>query len=81
MIGLALAAEVPFSWVAGDSVYGVGDLEMALRHAGKGFVLGVNANHWFHSWRPDVMWVTAFIIGRLHEELSVRSQRRKSDGQ
>ncbi|GCE90264.1 hypothetical protein MSKU15_1865 [Komagataeibacter diospyri] len=49
MIGLALAAEVPFSWVAGDSVYGVGDLEMALRHAGKGFVLGVNANHWFHS--------------------------------
>lgn len=53
----ALAAEVSFAWVAGDSVYGVGDLEMALRRAGKGFRLGVNANHWFHSWRADVMWV------------------------
>ncbi|GBQ79877.1 hypothetical protein AA14337_1563 [Acetobacter malorum DSM 14337] len=30
---------------------------MALRRAGKGFVLGVNASHWFHSWRPDVMSV------------------------
>lgn len=49
MIGRALDADIPFAWVAGDSVYGVGDLEMALRRAGKGFVLGVNANHWFHS--------------------------------
>src|ERR1700710_1745186 len=31
MIERALAAEVPFGWVAADSVYGVGDIEMALR--------------------------------------------------
>lgn len=33
MISQALAANVPFSWVAADSVYGVGDIEMALRPA------------------------------------------------
>jgi hypothetical protein len=38
-----IAAGVPFSWVAADSVYGVGEIEMALRQAGKGYVLGVNA--------------------------------------
>lgn len=50
MIGRAIAANVPFAWVAADSVYGVGDIEKALRQAGKGYVLGVNANHWFGSW-------------------------------
>uniref|UniRef100_UPI0038D1FA5C IS701 family transposase n=1 Tax=Gluconacetobacter tumulisoli TaxID=1286189 RepID=UPI0038D1FA5C len=35
MIGRALAADVPFRWVSGDSVYGVGELEMALRRAGR----------------------------------------------
>ena len=50
MIERALAAHVPFAWVAADSVYGVGDIEAVLRHAGKGYVLGVNANHWFGSW-------------------------------
>lgn len=55
MIIRALAAEVPFSWVAADSVYGVGDLEMTLRRSGKGYVIGVNANHWFRSWRPDLV--------------------------
>jgi SRSO17 transposase len=50
MIERALAADVPFSWVAADSVYGVGDIEMALRRAGKGYVLGVNANRPFRSW-------------------------------
>lgn len=50
MIERAIAANVPFSWVAADSVYGVGDIEMALRRAGKGYVLGVNANHPFRSW-------------------------------
>ena len=56
MIERALAAEVPFGWVAADSVYGVGDIEMALRRAGKGYVLGVNANHHFGSWagKPPV---------------------------
>ena len=36
--------------VAADSVYGVGELEAALRRAGKGYVLGVSATHHFHSW-------------------------------
>jgi SRSO17 transposase len=39
--------------VAADSVYGVGELEAALRRAGKGYVLGVNANHWFGSWNTE----------------------------
>ena len=43
MIERAIAAGVPFAWVAADSVYGVGEIEMALRRAGKGYVLGVNA--------------------------------------
>ena len=47
MIERVLAAHVPFAWVAADSVYGVGDIEAVLRRAGKGYVLGVNANHWF----------------------------------
>jgi SRSO17 transposase len=50
MIERALAAEVPFSWVAADSVYGVGAIEMAPRRAGKGYVLGVSAKHGFNSW-------------------------------
>jgi len=35
---------VPFRWVAGDTVYGVGDIERDLRQAGKGYVLGVEAS-------------------------------------
>jgi SRSO17 transposase len=56
MIERAIAAGVPFAWVAGDSVYGVGELEMALRRAGKGYVLGVNATQPFNSWigKPEV---------------------------
>ena len=50
MIERAIAAGMPFRWVAADSVYGVGDIEMALRRAGKGYVLGVNANSQFNSW-------------------------------
>jgi len=50
MIARALAKEVPFAFVAADSVYGVGDIETLLRKAGKGYVLGVAGNHVFHSW-------------------------------
>lgn len=50
MIERAIAAEVPFRWVAADSVYGVGDIEMALRRVGKGYVLGVSSNSQFNSW-------------------------------
>ena len=36
--------------MAADSVYGVGALEMDLRKAAKGYVLGVASNHQFSSW-------------------------------
>jgi SRSO17 transposase len=56
MIRRALAANVPFSWVAADAVYGVGDVEQALRRACKGYVLGVKSDHYFGSWagKPPV---------------------------
>ncbi|CAN5227210.1 hypothetical protein BH10PSE6_BH10PSE6_00990 [soil metagenome] len=56
MIARAIAASVPFKWVAGDTVYGVGDIEQQLRRAGKGYVLGVSSAHVFQSWgkRPPV---------------------------
>ena len=42
--------------MAADSVYGVGEIETALRQAGKGYVPGVNGTHPFNSWggRPLV---------------------------
>ena len=45
-----MAARVPFQWVTGDTVYGGGEVEMALRRAGKGYVLGVKATDVFSSW-------------------------------
>jgi SRSO17 transposase len=61
----ALAAGVPFRWVAADSVYGVGDIERDLRQAGKGYVLGVNSNHWFASWgKPQRVAGTAEEIAK-----------------
>lgn len=60
MIERALAADVPFSWVAADSVYGVGDIEMALRRAGRGYVLGISASRSFSSWnKPYAVGGTA----------------------
>ncbi len=50
MIRRAIDAGVPFAWVTGDTVYGVGALEMDLRQAGKGYVLGVASNQPFNSW-------------------------------
>jgi SRSO17 transposase len=35
MIARAIAASVPFKWVAGDTIYGVGDIEQQLRRVGK----------------------------------------------
>jgi SRSO17 transposase len=56
MIARAIAASVPFRWVAGDTVYDVGNIEQQLRRAGKGYVLGVSSAHVFRSWgkRPPV---------------------------
>lgn len=57
MIERAIIAGVPFAWVTADSVYGVGEWEMRLRRAGKGYVLGVGATHHFTSWigKPEVV--------------------------
>lgn len=44
----------PFRLVAADSVHGVGELEMALRRAGKGDVLGVTGSHRFNSRSPTL---------------------------
>ena len=50
MIARAITAFVPFRWVAGDTVYGVGGIEQQLRRAGKGCVPGVSSAHVFQSW-------------------------------
>ena len=67
MIKRAIAAGVPFAWVAADSVYGVGEVETALRCAGRGYVLGVNSNHQFRSWRgkPSVAGTAQQIAGTV----------------
>jgi SRSO17 transposase len=67
MIERAIAAGVPFAWVVGDSIYGVSEVEMALRWAGKGYVLGVAATGQFNSWgtRPLVAGTAAEIASTL----------------
>ena len=67
MIGRAIAAGVPFAWVAADSVYGVGEVETTLRRAGRGYVLGVNSNHQFRSWKdkPPVAGTAEAIAGTV----------------
>ena len=65
MIDRAIAAGVPFAWVTADTVYGTGEVEMALRRAGKGYVLGVSATSQFNSWgaKPPVAGTAAEIAG------------------
>src|SRR4051812_50052808 len=67
MIKRAMAAGVPFGWVAGDTIYGVGEIEMALRRAGKGYVLGANATDVFNSWgkTPSVAGTAEAIAAGL----------------
>lgn len=67
MIDRARDAGVPFAWVAADSIYGTGALGMALRRAGKGYVLGVNATSQFNSWgaKPRVAGTAAAIASAL----------------
>ena len=64
MIERALKAGVSFAWVAADSIYGVGEVETALRHAGKGYVLGVAGTHPFCSWGEAPVAGTAEGIAR-----------------
>jgi SRSO17 transposase len=67
MIQRAITAKVPFAWVAADSVYGMGEIETALRRAGKGYVLGVNSTHPFTSWgsKPPVAGTAEAIAQAL----------------
>jgi SRSO17 transposase len=78
MIARAIAAGVPFAWVAADSIYGVGEIEMALRRAGKGYVLGVSGAHPFTSWvgKPEVAGTAEAIA----EDLDPSAWQRLSAG-
>jgi SRSO17 transposase len=78
MIQRAIAAAAPFAWVAADSVYGVGDIEMALRRAGKGYVLGVSGSHHFGSWsgKPPV----AGAAEEIARDLDPSAYKRLSSG-
>jgi SRSO17 transposase len=71
MIEGALAAGVPFDWVATDTVYGVGKVEMLLRRAGKGYVLGAHATDQFYSWidKPEVAGTAEQIAKALPSEV------------
>ena len=79
MISRAIAADVPFSWVAADSVYGVADIEQALRRAGKGYVLGVNANHHFGSWAGKPL--VAGTADEIAQSLDPSTWQRRSAGE
>ncbi len=79
MIARALAAKVGFAFVAADSVYGTGDIETMLRKAGKGYVLGVAANHVFRSWgKKQLIGGTAVKIA---QNLPKSAWRRLSSGE
>jgi SRSO17 transposase len=69
MIERALAAGVPFRWVAADTVYGCGEVEIRLRRAGKGYVLGANATDLFNSFgdKPPVAGTAEAIAAGLEE--------------
>ena len=74
MIARALAAGVPFDWVAADTIYGVGAIEMQLRRAGKGYVLGAYATDQFYSWidKPEVAGTAEQIAQALSPEAWTR---------
>ncbi len=74
MIEGAIVAGVPFGWVAADTVYGTGEVEMALRRFGKGYVLGVSATQPFNSWvgKPAVSGTAEAIARGLEPAAWVR---------
>src|SRR5271163_2175362 len=79
MITRAVAAKIPFCFVAADSVYGTGEIETMLRKAGKGYVLGVAANHVFNSWgKKQLVRSTA---GKIAQALPKSAWRRLSAGE
>src|SRR4051812_42373063 len=74
MVERAIAAGVPFAWVTADTVYGVGEIELALRRADKGYVLGVTSQHSFWSWgaEAEVSGTAEEIATALGEEDWIR---------
>jgi SRSO17 transposase len=65
--------------VAADSVYGTGDIETMLCKAGKGYVLGVAANHVFRSWgKKQLIGGTA---AKIAQSLPKSAWRRLSSGE
>ena len=79
MIARALAAEVPFGFVAADSVYGTGDIETTLRKAGKGYVLGVASSRVFRSWGKTLH--VGGTAARIAQDLAKNAWRRLSSGE
>ena len=79
MIARAIAAKVPFSFVAADSVYGTGEVETLLRKAGKGYVLGVASNHVFRSWGKQQP--VAGSASTIAQSLPKKAWRRLSSGE
>ncbi len=79
MIERAIAAGVSFAWVAADTVYGVGEIEMALRRAGKGYVLGVTGTHQAYSW--NALPVVAGTAEEIAKALPDTAWRRLSAGE
>src|SRR3954463_16801403 len=74
MVERAIAAGVPFAWGPADTVYGVGEIELALRRADKGYVLGVTGQHSFWSWgaEAEVSGAAEEIATALVEEDWIR---------
>jgi SRSO17 transposase len=74
MVERAIAAGVPFAWVTADTVYGVGEIELALRRADKGYVLGVTGQPSFGSWgaEAEVSGTAEEIATALVEEDWIR---------
>jgi len=79
MLARAIAAKVPFSFVAADSVYGTGDIETTLRKAGKGYVLGVASNRVFRSWGKKQL--VSGTAGKIAQNLPENAWRRLSAGE
>lgn len=73
----AIAAGVPFAWVVGDAVYGTGEVEMAPRRAGRGYVLGAAATQPFDSWvdEPEVCGTTEGIVRVTTHPLAAERHR------
>jgi SRSO17 transposase len=68
IIERAIAAAVPFRWVAADTVYGAGHIERDFRRAGKGYVLDVHSAHVFRSWdKPRRIAGTAANVAKTLE--------------